>query len=77
MLHSLDPNPEKHLSTILCNFNHAGRHIVTLMGYSCLYILDVLKHFAGSHPSNEMLSGFIQLLWVLSMLKWLRMRKDI
>lgn len=59
MPHSLDLNPEKHLPTILCNFNHVGHHIVTLMGYSCPYILAVHKHFAGSHPSNEMLSGFI------------------
>lgn len=56
MPHSLDPNPEKQLRfcviLIMCLI------IVTLMGYSCTCISGVLKRFAGSGPSNEMLSGF-------------------
>lgn len=56
MPHSLDPNPEKQLHfcviLIMCLI------IVTLMGYSCTCIPGVLKRFAGSGPSNEMLSGF-------------------
>lgn len=56
MPHSLDPNPEKQLHfcviLIMCLIT------LTLMGYSCTYIPGVLKRFAGSGPSNEMLSGF-------------------
>lgn len=59
MPHSLDPNPEKHLH--FCVILIMWVIIVTLMGYSCTYILGVLKRFAGSGPSNEMLSDFIQL----------------
>lgn len=59
MSHSLDPNTEKQLH--FCVILIMWVIIETLMGYSCTYILGVLKRFAGSGPSNEMLFGFIQL----------------
>lgn len=59
MFQSLDANPEKHVH--LCVILIVWLIIVTLMGHSSTFSLSVLRHFARSGPSNEILSDFVQL----------------